>query len=87
MEVQDMEPFADKWKAFGFGVREIDGHDVEALRKTLKSLPFESNKPNAIICHTVKGKGVSHVENNLNWHHKNKVTDEEVESLLKELGA
>ena len=85
-EVQDMEPFADKWRAFGFAVCEIDGHDVNTLRKTLKSLPFESSKPNAIICHTIKGKGVSFVENNLKWHHKNKVTDEEIAGLLKELG-
>jgi transketolase len=84
-EVQDMEPFADKWRAFGFAVREIDGHDVNALKSVLKSLPFQAGKPNALICHTVKGKGVSFVENNLKWHHKNKVTDEEIQDLLKEL--
>ena len=84
-EVQDLEPFGDKWRAFGFAVREIDGHDVGLLKSTFKSLPFDAHKPSAIICHTVKGKGVSYVENDLNWHHKNKVTDEEVESLLKEL--
>jgi len=85
MEVQDMEPFADKWQAFGFAVQEIDGHDVDALRNALKGIPFHTGKPNALICHTVKGKGVSYVENNLNWHHKNKITNEEIESLLKEL--
>ena len=85
-EVQDMEPFADKWRAFGFAAKEIDGHDVNALKDTFNKLPLEAGKPSAIICHTVKGKGVSFVENNLKWHHKNKVTDEEIESLLKELG-
>jgi len=85
MEVQDMEPFADKWRAFGFHAQEINGHDVAALKSALKSLPFEKGKPNAIICHTVKGAGVSFVENNLKWHHKNKVTDEEIGNLLKEL--
>lgn len=84
-EVQDMEPFGDKWRAFGFTVKEIDGHDVDALRKTLGSLPFQAGKPNALICHTVKGKGVSFAENDLQWHHKNKVTDEEIQGLLAEL--
>lgn len=86
MEVQDMEPFADKWRAFGFSTKEIDGHDVMVLQDTFKKLPLEKGKPSVIICHTVKGKGVSFVENNLKWHHKNKVTDEEIQSLLQELG-
>jgi len=81
-EVQDLEPFADKWRSFGFAVREVDGHDVPALRETFKSLPFAGDKPSAVICHTVKGKGVSFAENNMKWHHKNKVTDQEVDALL-----
>jgi transketolase len=81
-EVQDLEPFADKWRSFGFGVREVDGHDVESLRQLLRAAPYEANKPSALICHTIKGKGPKFTENNLNWHHKNKVTDDEVESLL-----
>jgi transketolase len=84
-EVLDLEPFADKWRAFGFAVEEVDGHNVEQLRAALKRVPFDPGKPSAIICHTIKGKGVSFVENNLNWHHKNKVTEEEVKSLLAEL--
>jgi transketolase len=81
-EVQDLEPFADKWRSFGFAVREVDGHDVGALRAVFHSLPFDAGRPSAIICHTVKGKGVRFAENNMKWHHKNKVTDEEVEALL-----
>ncbi len=84
-EVLDLEPYADKWRAFGFAVEEVDGHDVQQLRAALKRIPFDAAKPSAIICHTIKGKGVSFVENNLNWHHKNKVTEEEVKSLLAEL--
>jgi transketolase len=84
-EVLDLDPFADKWRAFGFAVEEVDGHNVEQLRGALKRLPFEAEKPSAIICHTIKGKGISFVENNLNWHHKNKVSPEEVKSLLAEL--
>ena len=81
-EVQDLEPFADKWRSFGFAVREVDGHDVAALRATFRSAPFAPDKPSAVICHTVKGKGVGFAENNMKWHHKNKVTDQEVEALL-----
>jgi transketolase len=84
-EVLDMEPFADKWRAFGFAVEEVDGHDVEQLRGALKRVPFDSSKPTTILCHTIKGKGARFVENNLNWHHKSKVTEEEIKSLLAEL--
>jgi len=84
-EVLDVEPFADKWRAFGFAVEEVDGHNPDELRAALKRVPFDAQKPSAIICHTIKGKGVSFVENNLNWHHKNKVTPEEVNALMAEL--
>ena len=69
----------------GFGCTEVDGHSVDELRTSLSGLPLESGKPSAIICHTVKGKGVSFVENNMDWHHKNRVTDEEIESLFAAL--
>jgi len=85
-EVQDLEPFADKWRSFGFAVREVDGHDVAALRETFKALPFAADKPSAVIAHTVKGKGAHFAENNMKWHHKNKVTDQEVEALLAAIG-
>jgi transketolase len=84
-EVLDLEPYADKWRAFGFAVEEVDGHDVDQIHAALKRTPFTANKPSAIICHTIKGKGVSFVENNLKWHHKNSVTPEEVQSLMAEL--
>jgi transketolase len=81
-EVQDLEPFADKWRAFGFAVAEVDGHDIAALRQVFTTLPLDPGKPSAIIAHTVKGKGVPFAENNMAWHHKNKVTDSELDSLL-----
>jgi transketolase len=81
-EVQDLEPFADKWRSFGWAVREVDGHDVAALRNVLRAAPFENGKPSVVICHTVKGKGASFAENNMEWHHKNKLTDEHVDALL-----
>jgi transketolase len=84
-EVQDMEPFADKWRSFGFAVREVDGHNVDELRSVLSNLPLEPNKPSAIISHTVKGKGIAFTENNLGWHHKSRITDEEIQSLMAAL--
>ena len=80
-EVQDLEPISDKWEAFGFSTKEIDGHNVEELKQVLFDIPFQVGRPNAIICHTVKGKGVEFVENNMEWHHKNRVTDDELEAL------
>jgi transketolase len=84
-EVLDLEPFADKWRAFGFAVDEVDGHSLEELGASLARAPFQSGRPSVIICHTLKGKGVSFVENNLHWHHKNNPTDEEIRALLAEL--
>jgi transketolase len=85
-DVQDLEPLADKWRAFGFAVREVDGHDIGELRRAFLSLPLDRSMPTALIAHTVKGRGASFAENNLKWHHKNKVTDQEINSLLAELG-
>jgi transketolase len=86
-DVLELEPFADKWRAFGFAVKEVDGHDLNQLRGVLGKLPLAAGKPSAIICHTVKGRGVSFVEKNFSWHHKNRVTDEELTALLSELEA
>ncbi len=87
VDIQDLEPLADKWRAFGFGVREVDGHDVEELRSVLTSLPVEPDRPTAIVCHTVKGKGLATTENNPAWHHKSSMDVTELEALLEELGA
>lgn len=72
-EIQDLEPLLDKWRAFGFAAAEVDGHDVAALRETFARLPFAADKPSAIICHTVKGKGLPFAENDAEWHHKSKI--------------
>jgi len=84
-EVQDLEPICDKWTSFGFTATEIQGHNVDEIRRVLSRVPLHSEKPTAIICHTIKGKGVSFAENNMEWHHKNRVSDEEIKSLLAEL--
>jgi transketolase len=65
-----LEPLADKWRAFGWAVAEVDGHDHAALLELFESLPLEPGKPSCIIAHTVKGKGVSFMENRAEWHHR-----------------
>jgi len=69
-EVIDLEPLADKWRAFGWAVKEIDGHNFNQIKSSLKQFPFKKGKPGAIIAHTIKGKGVSFMENRLAWHYK-----------------
>jgi transketolase len=86
-EVQNLEPLADKWRAFGFTVAEVNGHDVEALRGVLTAVRPDSAPPTAVICHTVKGKGIPFAENNMTWHHQNKVTPQDAERLLAALEA
>ncbi len=85
-EVLNLEPFAAKWKSFGFAVKEIDGHDLRALRRVLRAVPLEAGRPTAIICHTVKGKGIPTLEKNAAWHHKSKISDEDMKALAYELG-
>lgn len=80
-EIQDLEPLLDKWRAFGFAADEVDGHDVNALRALFKRLPLANDKPSAIICHTVKGKGIPFAENDPNWHHKAKLPPETVAQM------
>lgn len=65
----NLEPFKDKWEAFGWNVQEVDGHDHKKLKKSF-NLKSSKNKPNCIICHTVKGKGVSFMEDNNLWHYR-----------------
>jgi transketolase len=85
-EVCDLEPFAEKWQAFGFETREVDMvQDPLALKAALSNLPLTEGKPTAIICHTIKGMGVSFMEKNINWHHKSKITDEEIDQVLSAL--
>jgi transketolase len=79
-----IEPLADKWRAFGWEVREIDGHNMGQVVDALDALPFNPQKPSAIIAHTVKGKGVSFAENTYVWH-SNTVNDEIFARALAEL--
>jgi transketolase len=80
-----MEPLAERWRAFGFAVDEIDGHDHAALLDRFDNLPVASGKPTCIIAHTVKGKGVSFAENRPAWHH-GVPTREQLAQAAHELG-
>jgi transketolase len=84
-EIQDLEPLTDKWRAFNFATIEVDGHDVEALRHVFHRLPLAQDRPTAIICHTVKGKGIAFAENDANWHHKSKINKNMVAKLYSAL--
>ena len=75
-EVIDLEPFADKWRACGWAVREIDGHDLLAVSDALAAVPFRPGRPSCVVAHTVKGKGVSFMENELLWHYRSPQGDE-----------
>lgn len=85
-EVINLDPFADKWRAFGWAVREIDGHDMEQVVDALSTVPFQAGRPSCIIAHTVKGKGVSFMEDRLLWHYRNP-TAEEYKAAVAELEA
>lgn len=69
-EVLELGPLADKFRAFRWAVREIDGHNHQEIRGALSAVPWETSRPNCLIAHTVKGKGVSFMENSLLWHYK-----------------
>jgi transketolase len=84
-EVLDLEPFTAKWQSCNWGVQEIDGHDVEAIENALYDVPFITGKPSCIIAHTVKGKGVSFMENDLAWHYQSP-KDDQLRQALAELG-
>lgn len=68
-DVMALECLADKWKAFGWSVREIDGNDMSQVVAALDAVPFEKNKPSLILAHTVKGKDICFAENICKWHH------------------
>jgi len=80
----ELEPLADKWRSFGWQVQEVDGHNHQQLQSGLSALPLESDCPSVIICHTVKGKGVSFMENTVLWHYR-VPRGEEFAAALQEL--
>ena len=83
-EVSDLHPLAEKFRAFNWAVAEIDGHDHEALRAALAGASPQAGRPTAVICHTVKGKGVSFMEGHLLWHYRSPDAAQ-LEEALREL--
>ena len=84
VDVMPLEPLADKWRAFGWAVVEIDGHDMEQVVGALENSKKNRGCPTMIIAHTVKGKGVSYMENVVEWHGKAPCR-EEAECALEEI--
>ena len=87
-ETLRLEPFEQKWKDFGWNAMSVDGHDTDALMKAFDWAKENagSRKPSVILAHTVKGKGVSFMENNILWHYRTP-QGEEYDAALKELEA
>lgn len=85
-DVLALEPLAQKLADFGYSVRSVDGHDIAELTDALQRAPFEADKPSLILARTVKGKGVSFIENVAAWHHR-APSDEEFEAAMRELDA
>ena len=79
-QVLALNPLADKWRAFGWNATEVDGHDMAALVRLMDRIPDGSGKPIAVIAHTVKGKGVSFMEDDNNWHYRIPTADEVVKA-------
>lgn len=83
-EVLNLEPFRDKWTSFGWSASEVDGHNYNELYDSLSRLPLHRNMPSVIIAHTIKGKGVSFMENKLEWHYRSP-NHEQLKTALTEL--
>lgn len=83
-DVTLLEPFADKWKTFGWEVVEVDGHNIRKLKRVFDKIPLKKQKPTVVIAHTISGKGVSCIEDQLIGHYK-VFTREEYMTAKKEL--
>lgn len=90
-EVMNSDPLDKKFESFGWSVQEIDGNDIDALTGAFHRLPFETGRPSVIIAHTVKGRGISFMENELKWHHgvpsreQYEIAQAELDKALSEL--
>lgn len=85
-DVLDLHPFPEKWSACRWAVQEIDGHNLEEIESVLGQIPFERDRPSCIIAHTIKGKGVSFMEDKLLWHYRS-LNDEQLRATLTELSS
>lgn len=83
-DISALEPLADKFRSFGWAVETVDGHDIAALLTILRSAPLEPGRPTCVLAETIKGKGVSFMEQRLEWHSR-RFTNEELELALAEI--
>jgi transketolase len=81
-----LEPLAEKFKAFGWSVRTVDGHNFAAITDTLNAVPFNIGTPSMVIANTVKGKGITFMENDHKWHH-GVPDDEQYDQARRQLDA
>jgi transketolase len=82
-QVLCLDPFPDKWRSFGWYAEEVDGHNVDALQAVLANVPLTEGTPTCVIANTVKGKGVSFMENRLLWHYRTPQGDEYARALAE----
>ncbi len=78
-----MEPLEEKFAAFGFAVRHVDGNNLSELANLFGNLPFEKGKPNLVLAHTIKGKGISFMEDKVQWHHRVPTETEYAAAMLE----
>jgi transketolase len=83
-EITALEPLTEKWRAFGWAVQEIDGHDLAAIVPALDALPYAPGQPSVVVAHTVKGKGVSFMEDDPEWHYR-PPSDRDLEQAIAEI--
>ncbi|MCC9076567.1 transketolase [Litorilinea aerophila] len=83
-DVVALEPLCEKFRVFGYAVREVNGHDIPTLLDTFTQIPFQPGKPSLILARTIKGRGVSFMENQVSWHH-HVPNDEEYTLAMQEL--
>lgn len=83
-QVLSLEPMAEKWRAFNWDVHEVDGHDVEAISRTIENLNTTAGKPHVLIANTTFGKGVSYMEKQIKWHYL-PMTDAEYQQAMREI--
>ena len=84
-QVSNMTSIKKKWESFGFEVIEINGHDINDLKKTFKNARKKISKPIIVICYTIKGKGLSFAENKPDWHHRSSIDELVVKKMREEL--
>jgi transketolase len=83
-DVLNLDPLSEKWRTFGWEVIEIDGHDFLQIAAAMSAIPLSQGKPTCVIARTVKGKGISFMENQLSWHYKS-LNDDQLKEALSEL--